>query len=79
MRNLILSSIFICTSLNLAHADPKVIILDNCSRVETSVSRNLTDSGERYTQTVKCYGDAQEPKVRDNITYFNGIALMPGK
>jgi hypothetical protein len=44
----------------------KTITLKNCTKVELSIVRDMTSTGERYSQTVKCSGDdAADPKVDD--------------
>ena len=56
-----------------AHADPKVITLENCAKVETEVTHTNSGNGDRYAQTVRCIGDKDgEPKVKEpsSSTFF---------
>jgi hypothetical protein len=44
----------------VANADPKAITIDGCVKVETVWGK----MDGRYTMTVKCTGEAFDPKVR---------------
>lgn len=48
-----------------ANAEPKTITLDGCVKVESEMKANVDGSGSRSTMTVKCTGEANDPKVRE--------------
>lgn len=58
-----------------AHAEPKTVVtLENCTRVETEIVRNVTSGGDRYT--VRCIGDKEgEPKIKSEMTFSSTSSL----
>lgn len=61
----------------LAHAEPKEVIIDNCAKISAEIMK----AGDRHTMTVKCTGEANDPKVRDGgalpITSGSSIVISP--
>lgn len=58
----------------LAHAEPKTIVLDGCVKIETE----LRAENGRTTTTVKCTGEANDPKVREPMPTFGSVSILPG-
>jgi hypothetical protein len=52
-----------------AHAEPKVITIDGCAKVEQEIRRE----GDRTAITVKCTGEANDPKVREEAKGLTGL------
>lgn len=63
MRRIIALGLVLAASPALA--EPKTVILDNCVKVETELRGDVRAAGQMTTITVKCTGEATDPKVRE--------------
>jgi hypothetical protein len=79
MRNWIAAAALAVALPASAHAEPKTITLDGCAGVATEIRTEAS----RQTMTVKCTGEANDPKVREgyitNYSTTSPLTLSPGR
>lgn len=68
----------VALSATQAIADPKIITVERCAKIEASIVHNVTNDGDRYSQTVKCIGAADaDPHIASDALLWHSIDTAP--